>query len=129
MKAAKDSRSSDDVLRPSHLLGRNRPPLDEARQQVAFGLHEADDLGPDSQLGRNERGAVLDDPVDGEQLRVLTPDPEDADLAVDRNLEVLVGQTAAQGLEDELAARPDALGNLLRLHPAILDWGPWPHVR
>ena len=38
------------------------------------------------------------------------------------DLEVVVRDPAAERLDLELAARPDARRDLLRLHPAILDW-------
>ncbi len=38
------------------------------------------------------------------------------------DLEVVVRDPAAERLDHELAARPDTRCDLLRLHPAILDW-------
>jgi hypothetical protein len=127
--APQDSGRAGDRLGPAHLLGRDRPSFDETRDEVALGLDEADDLGPDPKLGGDERGAVLDGAINGEELRILAPDPENDDLTVDCDLEVLVGQPAVERLEHELAARPDAFGNVLRFHRAILDWRtPWPRA-
>ena len=67
--------------------------------------------------------------VDSEQRRVLAADSQDERLAVYLDLEVPVGDAAAERPDHELPARPDARGDLLRLHRAILDWRRWPFAR
>ena len=47
--------------------------------------------------------------VDPEQLGVLPADPEDEGLAVDLDLEVVVGDPAAERLDDRDGARPEVL--------------------
>ena len=58
--------------------------------------------------------------------RVLASDPQDERVAVYLDLEVSVRDAAPERLEHELPARPNARGDLLRLHRAILDWRRWP---
>src|SRR5207302_7524467 len=60
---------------------------------------------------------------------VLAPNAKDEGVVADRDLEVPVGDPAAEQLEHYVAAGPDACGDLLRLHRAILDWRAWPSAR
>jgi len=63
---------------------------------------------------------VLVLPVDPEQLGVLAADAQDERLAVHDDLEVVVGDPAAQRLDGGRAARPQSLDHSARLHRAIL---------
>ena len=91
--------ASERLHHPLELTGRHRAALDEASDEPALGLDEADDLGADARLGGGERGAVLVGAVDAEQLGVLAADPQHERLAVDDDLEVPVGDPAAERLE------------------------------
>jgi hypothetical protein len=56
---------------------------------------------------------MLDGAVDAQELCVLASDSQDAGLAVEQDLEVVVRDAAAEPLESELPARPDACGDRL----------------
>ena len=59
---------------------------------------------------------VLDPPVDPEPLGVLAGDPEHVGPVVEHDLEVVVGDAAAEHLDLRLAAWPDPLDHLLDPH-------------
>ena len=60
--------------------------------------------------------------VDAEQRGVLAADAQHVRLSVRGDLEVVVRDPAAERFHHGLAARPDTRCDLLRIHPAILDW-------
>ena len=90
--------------------------LDEARDEVALGLHEAHDLRCEAEFRGDPGRCVLGAAVDPEELGVLAADPQDEALAVDRDLEVPVRDAAAERLEPCVAPRPETGDDGLGLH-------------
>ena len=103
-------------VRLAHPLGGRGRSLDEAGHEPALGLDERHHLWADPERGCGLRRLELDRPVDAEQVRVLAGDPQHERLAVDLDLQVVVGDAAAEDLDAHLASRPDALDG--RLEPA-----------
>jgi hypothetical protein len=73
--------------------------VDEARDEHSVG--KAHHLRADAEPGSHDRGLVLVLPVDPEQGRVLAADAQDQHVAVDDDLEVVVGDPAAERLDAE----------------------------
>ena len=71
--------------------------VDKARDEHAVG--KAHHLRADAEPGSHEGGLVLVLPVDPEQGGVFAADPQDQDVAVDDDLEVVVGDPAAERLD------------------------------
>ena len=113
---AQGRRHAGDRRGRRELVGRDRRALDEAGHEAALGLDEGDHLGPDADLGRDQRRPVLGTPVDPEQIRVLPADADDERLRADRDLEVVVRQPAAEPLDARLAPGPEALADLVDAH-------------
>ena len=88
--------------------------LDEAGDEQAVG--EPCDLGADAELGREDGGLVLVLAVDPEQAGVLAADPQHERLVAHRDLEVVVGDPAAQRLDLHGPPRPEPLHRLLDAH-------------
>ena len=105
MNGAKRLRDPPDRVRTAHRLGRHARPFDEPRHEVALGLDELDHLRPDPDRGGRQRCLVLGAPVDPEQVRVATADPQHVRPVVERHLEVVVRDPAAEHL-DASPARP-----------------------
>jgi hypothetical protein len=95
-----------DHLRRSKLACAERPSLDEPRHQSSFALHERHDYGSCSCGRGRECRSVLGIPVDPEQLGVLAADAKDVCIAVDEQLEVVVRDASAEGLELDGPSRP-----------------------
>jgi ADP-ribose pyrophosphatase len=117
---AEDRRDSVDLWPGAHLLGRDRPTRDEARDEIALGLDEGDDLRPDSELGGGSGRRMLHVAVDAQELGVLAPDPQDKALGAEVDLEVVVRDPPAERLDPNVLTGPDTGCNLLGLHRAIL---------
>ena len=81
----------------------------------------ADHLGPDADRSSHARRGRLDLPVDAEQLRVLPGRAHDDRLpVVERHLEVVVGDPAAERLHVERTSGPDRRDDVLGVHERIL---------
>ena len=93
----------------AHLVDGRRRSLDEARDEPSLRLDERDHLRPDAERGCGPRRLQLDGSIDAELIRVLARDPQDEDLAVDLDLEVVVRDPASQGLDVRLSPRPHPL--------------------
>jgi len=98
-------------LRGPDLREADRPALDEACDEIALGSDERDDLGPDADAGRGNRGGVLDLAADAEEVGVVAGQSDDVAVrsTVDRDEEVPVRDPAAQG--DEMELRVAELGD------------------
>ena len=103
-------------LRLTERLGPDDLSADEARDEVPLRLDERDHLRPHADGGRGERCLVLDAAIDAEQLRVLAADAKHVGAVVERDLEVAVGDAAAEHLDLRAGARPDPLHDLLDPH-------------
>ena len=110
-----------DPVRLAHVLERHDRALDEARHEVPLGLDERHHLGPDADGSSRERGLVLDGAVDPERVGVAPGDAEHVRPAGRVDLEVVIGDAAAEHLDPWLLAGPDAGDDRLDLHPTILS--------
>ena len=88
-------------------------PSDEARDEVALGLDEGDDLRPDPERRGVERSLVLGPAIDAEQRRLGAADPDDERLPAGDHLEVVVRDPAAEQLDRLDADGPDPRGDLV----------------
>lgn len=79
-------RKAADVLGPAHLLVRERPARDDARDEASLRLDEADDLRPDTNLGGGSSGGMLGRAVDAEEPRVLARDAQNGHVLPDATL-------------------------------------------
>ena len=77
---------------------------------------EANHLRGDAKARGHERGLVLVLPVDPEQGRVLAADPQNERFAVDADLEVVVGDPAAERLDLHVLSGPEVLDRLFYAH-------------
>ena len=88
--------------------------LDETGDEHA--VCEADHLRADAEARGHERSLVLVLPVDPEQGRVLAPDPQNERFAVDADLEVAVGDPAAERLDLHVLSGPELPDRLFDAH-------------
>ena len=109
VECAQRSRDALEHRRLAHPLQRGNRSLDEAGDEPSLRLDERDDLGADPERGGCLGRGELDGPVDPEQVRVLSRDPQHEVLAVDLDLQVVIRDAAAEHLEARTPAGPDAL--------------------
>src|SRR5262249_41925243 len=110
-----------DRLRLLHPLPGHDLALDEPRHQPALRLHELDDFGTDADGRCGERGLVLDPTVDAEETGLVACDAQHVHLAVvELDLQVVVGDPAAEHADPGVSPRPDPLDDVL-MHRAILN--------
>ena len=108
MNRAQGPRNTAQRLRLSHPLGRDDLSLDEPGHEPALGLDEGHDLRADADGPGGERRLVFHLPVDAEELGVLAHDAKHVDLVrPERDLQVVVGDAAAEHLDLRSTARPD----------------------
>ena len=88
--------------------------LDETGDEHA--VCEADHLRADAEARGHERSLVLVLPVDPEQGRVLAADPQNERFAVDADLEVVVGDPAAERLDLHVLSGPELPDHLFDAH-------------
>ena len=88
--------------------------LDETGDEHA--VCEADHLRADAEARGHERSLVLVLPVDPEQGRVLAADPQDKRLAAHVDLEVVVGDPAAERLDLHVLSGPEVPDRLFYAH-------------
>jgi hypothetical protein len=103
-------------LRLAERLGADDLTADEPRDEEPLRLDECDNVRPDAYRGRCERRLVLDPAVDAEQLRVLAADAKHEGAVVERDLEVPIGDAAAEHFDLRAGTRPDPLHDLLDPH-------------
>ena len=116
MDGAKRLRDPPERVRRPHRLGRHARPFDEPGHEVALGLDELDHLRPHPDRGGRQRCLVLGAPVDPEQVRVATGDPQHVRPVVEHDLEVVVRDPAAEHLDRRQAAGPHSLHDLVDAH-------------
>ncbi len=108
------------VHRTAHLLGRDGRSLDEARDEVAVGFDELDDLRPDPGGRRSDGRLELGPALDPEVLRVLATDPQDVHAVIEGHLEVVIRDPAPERLDSSLPTGPDPREDGVELHAPIL---------
>src|SRR2546421_1229635 len=94
--------------------------LDVAGDEVALRLDELDDLGRETELGRDPGGGVLRAAVDPEELGVPAADPQDEGPVADGDLEVPVRDPAAERLDACVTAAPETRDDRFGLHAPML---------